>query len=79
MSDRDTIIRGLDYWARNADNPAIRVDCAAARDYILAEKVSTLEAEPVEPTPRCTSETGHRVGADHRWQECPTYHEDAGK
>lgn len=35
MADRETIIRGLDYWARNSDNPAIRVDCAAARDFIV--------------------------------------------
>ena len=24
----------------------------------------------------CTPENGHMPGADHRWQECPTYHED---
>lgn len=23
----------------------------------------------------CTAETGHLPGSDHRWQECPTYHE----
>ena len=24
----------------------------------------------------CTPESGHMPGADHRWQECPTNHED---
>lgn len=23
--------------------------------------------------PPCTDRSGHRQGADHRWQECPTY------
>ena len=30
------VIRGLDYWAKHADNPAIRVDCAAGRDALEA-------------------------------------------
>lgn len=28
-----------------------------------------------EPT-TCTALTGHLPGSDHRWQECPTYHDD---
>ena len=24
--------------------------------------------------PYCNHTTGHLPGADHRWQECPTYH-----
>lgn len=24
----------------------------------------------------CTDDTGHLPGSDHRWQECPTYHDE---
>lgn len=33
------------------------------------------EDEPEEESATCTAETGHLPGQDHRWQECPTYHD----
>lgn len=48
LDTMDRILRGLDHWAVNADDPAIRADCAAGRDAIkrlLIQSAGRVDAE----------------------------------
>ena len=55
----------------------VRVACESPRTTENFERVdAAINAVRISrETETCTPVTGHLPGSDHRWQECPTYHD----
>lgn len=68
-------LRDLGGWIKADLYPEdeARLREAAAEDDAINEEVAAMIVRG------CTPELGHLTGRDHRWQECPVYHNEEGE